>query len=159
MRADLIDAIAETIWQAEWKRAGNGGLRKVPWSEISPTDQERYRFIAREVAALSVAAEPEPVACSICATSDAVPYICDQHGRDASPPPVEPKAEAVTIAARQEELARCRVEALMEAAKIVRARADFSMPKGIGPRPPWHRFAYECAYTLEKIAALGGSDA
>lgn len=51
--AAAVEQIAECIWQAEWKRAGNGGLRKVPWSEIAEKDQERYRFIAREVAALS----------------------------------------------------------------------------------------------------------
>jgi len=49
----LIDQIAETMWQAERKRAGNGGPRKVPWSEVAEKDRERYHFVAREVAALS----------------------------------------------------------------------------------------------------------
>ncbi|TPM39625.1 hypothetical protein [Mesorhizobium sp. B2-3-4] len=57
-----VEQIAECIWQAEWKRAGNGGLRKVPWSELAPADQERYRFVAREVASLKAAPEADPVA-------------------------------------------------------------------------------------------------
>lgn len=64
---DEVERIAECIWQAEWKRAGNHGLRRVPWSEVAETDQERYRFVAREVAAAwnrraTPAARPSAVA-------------------------------------------------------------------------------------------------
>lgn len=43
----MVDRVAEAIWQGEWARAGNGGRRRVPWSEIAENDQARYRFIAR----------------------------------------------------------------------------------------------------------------
>jgi len=59
---EMVEVVAECIWQAEWKRAGNGGLRRVPWCEIGDKDQERYRFVAREVAAVTAAlAHGEPV--------------------------------------------------------------------------------------------------
>lgn len=47
MSSDIIDKVAESIWQAEWARAGNGGARRVPWSEIAESDQARYRFVAK----------------------------------------------------------------------------------------------------------------
>jgi len=60
---EMVEVVAECIWQAEWKRAGNGGLRRVPWCEIGDKDQERYRFVAREVTAVTAAlAHGEPVA-------------------------------------------------------------------------------------------------
>jgi len=44
------DIVAEAIWQGEWLRGGNsGGLRRVPWSEVSEIDRERYRVVARHV--------------------------------------------------------------------------------------------------------------
>lgn len=51
---DAIERIAETIWRAELRRATGKG-RNVPWTEINDTDRERYRFIARDVAALTPA--------------------------------------------------------------------------------------------------------
>ena len=53
---DMIERVAEAMWQAEWARAGNGGRRRVPWPEIAPTDQDRYRFVAR--AAIEAMREP-----------------------------------------------------------------------------------------------------
>ena len=47
MARTMIERVAEAMWQAEWARAGNGGKRRVPWSEIAPIDQDRYRFVAR----------------------------------------------------------------------------------------------------------------
>lgn len=47
MSIDVTDKVAESIWQAEWARAGNGGTRRVPWSEIAEVDQNRYRHLAR----------------------------------------------------------------------------------------------------------------
>jgi len=47
MDSKVVDRVAESIWQAEWARAGNGGARKVTWSEISEADQNRYRYTAR----------------------------------------------------------------------------------------------------------------
>jgi hypothetical protein len=58
--AALIERIAECMWQAEWKRGGNGGSRKVPWTEVADTDRARYRFVAREVAALATIPAAEP---------------------------------------------------------------------------------------------------
>lgn len=52
-----LEEVAEALWQAEWARAGNGGKRRVPWTEIAPVDQERWRFLAR--AAISAVREPD----------------------------------------------------------------------------------------------------
>lgn len=65
-----VEQIAECIWQAEWKRAGNGGLRKVPWSGIAEVDRDRYRFVAREVASLKAVPEVEVVAWRVLAEPD-----------------------------------------------------------------------------------------
>ncbi len=48
--ADAVEAVAETIWEAEFRRA-TGKQRLVPWAEINPDDRERYRFLARAVIA------------------------------------------------------------------------------------------------------------
>ena len=61
---DMIERVAEAMWQAEWARAGNGGRRRVPWSEIAPTDQDRYRFVAR--AAIEAMREPTEAMAAAC---------------------------------------------------------------------------------------------
>lgn len=69
-------------------------------------------------------------------------------------------AEAL-VAQLQAEGERKRQNTLREAAKIVRARADFSLARKEAPRRPlWHHFANSCADTLEQIAALtnGGTE-
>lgn len=45
--SEMIDRVAEDIWQAEWTRAGNRGNRRVPWSDNSEEHMDRYRFLAR----------------------------------------------------------------------------------------------------------------
>lgn len=50
---EIIETMAEGLWQGEWARGGSGGKRRVPWSEIAPVDQERWRFLV--IAALSAA--------------------------------------------------------------------------------------------------------
>ena len=51
----LVERIAETVWRAEFMRS-TGRDRLVPWCEINETDRERYRFIARAIAAMPEAA-------------------------------------------------------------------------------------------------------
>lgn len=48
---DKVEAIAETIWRAEYRRA-TGRERSVPWSEVSSTDRERYRYVADNILAM-----------------------------------------------------------------------------------------------------------
>lgn len=48
---DEREAIAETIWRAEYRRA-TGRERSIPWSEASPIDQERYRYVAAAILAM-----------------------------------------------------------------------------------------------------------
>ena len=48
---DEREAIAETIWRAEYRRA-TGRERSIPWSEASPIDQERYRYVASAIIAM-----------------------------------------------------------------------------------------------------------
>jgi hypothetical protein len=46
---EMIEKCAEAIWQAEWTRAGNGGKRRVAWSENSDETHEKYRYLAAAV--------------------------------------------------------------------------------------------------------------
>lgn len=48
---DEVEAIAETIWRAEYRRA-TGRERSIPWSEVSSTDRERYRYVAAAILAM-----------------------------------------------------------------------------------------------------------
>ena len=48
---DKVEAIAETIWRAEYRRA-TGRERSIPWSEVSNNDHERYCYIARAILAM-----------------------------------------------------------------------------------------------------------
>lgn len=40
-----LERMAECIWKAEYRRA-TGKERLVPWSEVSPNDQDKYRYLA-----------------------------------------------------------------------------------------------------------------
>ncbi len=51
-----VEEVAEALWQAEWTRAGSGGKRRVPWTEIAPVDQERWRLLSS--AAMAAMREP-----------------------------------------------------------------------------------------------------
>lgn len=48
---DEREAIAEAIWRAEYRRA-TGRERSIPWSEVSSTDRERYRYVADAILAM-----------------------------------------------------------------------------------------------------------
>lgn len=44
------EAIAETMWRAELRRA-TGKERNIAWSEVAPYDQERFRYVADTILA------------------------------------------------------------------------------------------------------------
>jgi hypothetical protein len=63
-----VEEVAEALLQAEWTRAGSGGKRRVPWTEISPLDQERWRFLAR--AAIAAMWEPTEAMLAACGNGE-----------------------------------------------------------------------------------------
>lgn len=49
MVKSLADAIAETIWRAEYRRA-TGRERNVDWSFVSPNERDKYLYLANAIA-------------------------------------------------------------------------------------------------------------
>ena len=82
-RDELVERVAEALWQAEHQRNRNGKRRTVPWSEVNDDDQDTYRFSARAALAIiepAVREECARVALSYPNAPDAGPH--EAHGRD-----------------------------------------------------------------------------
>ena len=76
-RDELVERVAEALWQAEHQRNRNGKRRTVPWSEVNDDDQDTYRFSAR--AALAII---EPAIREECAKVCDARYMGDNNRED-----------------------------------------------------------------------------
>jgi hypothetical protein len=46
MESEVVDRVAEAIFQAEWSLAGNKGMRTPAWRSVE--DKSHFRFLARQ---------------------------------------------------------------------------------------------------------------